>query len=188
MLGSGQTRKPCCSQYESVFGVPHFQAVGFLTSNQGWLLSYRGQGCTSTNVQAQITVQIKVFPQMKHEDPCHTSRSLLWCLLAGCRGNCLAFILYKGKVTQKVEVPILIGTQWDLIEGVRKPPWWRNAHTFETGRYSSGHIWVLLYSLSDKSLRLLNFLCCLLRVAQTESERFAFFLCRAACQSIWENF
>lgn len=103
------------------------------------------------------------------------------------RGNLLALILYKGKVAQKVEVPVLMGTQWDLIEGVGKPPWWRKAHTFETGRYSSGHIWMLLYSLSDKSLMLLNFLCCLLRVAQTESEHFAFFLCHASCQSILEN-
>lgn len=65
-------------------------------------------------------------------------------------------------------------THWDLTEGVRKPPWW-DVHTFfETGRCSSGHIF-LCCSLSDKSQRLPSFLCHSLRVAQIQLELCIFF-------------
>ena len=41
------------------------QALGLVASkehHEGWSLSYKGQGWTPTGVQAQTTVQTKVFP------------------------------------------------------------------------------------------------------------------------------
>lgn len=174
------------------------QALGFLASKQRWRnITKDDHWVTKARGGPLPVCKLRKLPRPSYflrrmcKECGHlhcTSRNLLWCLLTGCRDNSLVSIRYKGRIAQKIKVAVPMGTQWDLIEGVRKTLWWRGAHTFETGRCSSGHIFMLFCSLSDKSLRLLSFLCHSLRVAWTESECFAFFLCPAACQNIWEYF
>lgn len=154
-----------------------------ITRDGHWRPRVSSHCCTSTNNGPDRGVSLeRCVSQLV--DPHCASRSPLWCICTGCTGNSST----AGRITQKTKVAVPMETHWDLIKGVRKPPWWRCAHIFETGKCSSGHIFMLFCSLFDTSLRLLSFLYHSLRVAQIESVLCIFFFFQALCPNIWEYF